>query len=131
MRAHLPFRRRERNESPWNRYHGWIVSAIALLRVDQKAVPCKGPIRFLSEETSRVVGAWDGRDAGLRAAAGADLGEGTDILSRMDCSVTCSFVISRVICSWPAAIRSTLCRIAASWSTLCRTAARSSHIASS
>jgi hypothetical protein len=51
-------------------------------------MPCKGPIGFLREGTSRSSGACHGRGTGLRTGAGPR-GKGVDILSRMYCSVIC------------------------------------------
>jgi hypothetical protein len=47
-----------------------------------------------------------GRDTGLGAEAGG--GEDSEFFTRIDCPISCSFVISRVICSWSALSWSTL-----------------------
>jgi hypothetical protein len=49
-----------------------------------------------------------GRDTGLGAEAETGRGEGSEFFERMDRSISCSFVISRVICSWSAVSWSTL-----------------------
>lgn len=43
-----------------------------------------------------------GRDTGLGAEPEAGRIEGSEVFERADCLISCSFVISRVICSWPA-----------------------------
>jgi hypothetical protein len=52
-----------------------------------------------------------GRNTGLGAEAktgrGED-GEDSEFFERFDCPISCSFVIWRVICSWPAVSWSTL-----------------------
>jgi hypothetical protein len=53
-------------------------------------------------------GAEAGCDIGFGAGAEAGRGEDSEFFERIDCSISCSFVISRVICSW----------LALSWSTL-------------
>jgi hypothetical protein len=44
-----------------------------------------------------------GRDRGLGEEAEAGRGEGSEFFERIDCSISCNFVISRVICPWSAA----------------------------
>jgi hypothetical protein len=92
-------------------------------------VPLHGALRswrcaaaWLSDGRQRAGGgAWEGRGVGLGGGAAAGRGGGSEILSKIACSVVCRLVMSRLICSRPLE----------SSSTLRRTAARPDDVASS
>jgi hypothetical protein len=53
-------------------------------------------------ETGMGAEAEAGRGTGMGAEAESGSGEGSEFLALLDCSISCSFVISPAVCSWSA-----------------------------